>query len=149
MHEDVAELICRFQQAFDRHDWASLRDCLDDEVFTDYSSFRGTAPSTVGADVYIELRQQALGNLLMQHNHSNLVVTSQTDDRASASCNYQIYRFECDGDRHFHSWGTYEFGLALRAPGWKICSITQHLLKNQGDASIHGALDSNVGSSAD
>lgn len=142
MHKNVAELICRFQRAFDQHDWAALRNCLDDKVFTDYSSFRGTAPSTVQADEYVELRRQALSDLLMQHNHSNLVVTSQTDHRASASCNYQIYRFQREGDRHFHSWGTYEFGLVLRASGWKICAITQHLLKNEGDPSVHGALGS-------
>ena len=140
MHQHVAELISRFQRSFDQHDWLALRDCLDDEIFTDYSSFRGTDPSTVQADEYVELRQQALSNLLMQHHHSNLVITSRTDDRTSVSCNYQIYRFERDGDGHVHSFGSYDFGLVRRPEGWKICSIAQHLLKNEGDASIHGAL---------
>ena len=140
MYEDVSQLICRFQRAFDQHDWTALRACLDDEVCTDYSSFRGTDPSRVLADEYVELRRQALSDLLMQHNHSNLAISSEDEESASASCNYQIYRFERNGDGHFHSWGTYDFGLVRRSAGWKICSITQHLLKNDGDPSVHGAL---------
>ena len=140
MYEEVSELICRFQRAFDQHDWAAMRACLDAEVLIDYSSFRGTDPARVLADDYVELRRQALTDLLMQHNHSNLTLSSRSDDRASASCNYQIFRFERDGDQHFHSWGTYDFGLVRRPAGWKICSITQHLLKSEGDPSIHGAL---------
>lgn len=142
MYEHVSDLICRFQRAFDQHDWLALRACLDDELFIDYSSFRGTDPAHVLADDYIEVRRQALSELVLQHNHSNLMVSQRTDDQASASCNYQIYRFERDGDRHFHSFGTYDFDLVRRNDGWKICSITQHLLKNEGDASIHGAFNS-------
>ena len=140
LHQHISEVICRFQQAFDQHDWAAMRACLDDEVFVDYSSFRGTEPSRVLADEYVEQRRRQLGHLVMQHNHSNLVLSSESDERASVSCNFQIYRFERDGDRYFHSWGTYEFGFVRRPVGWKICSIIQHLLKNEGNPSIHGAL---------
>lgn len=140
MHQQISELICGFQQAFDRHDWAAMRACLDAEVFVDYSSFRGTKPSRILADEYVDLRRRDLGDLVMQHNHSNLVVSSRSDDQTSASCNFQIYRFERDGDRYFHSWGAYEFGFLRRLDGWKICSITQYLLNSEGDPSIHGAL---------
>lgn len=140
MYEHTSALICRFQRAFDQHDWAAMRACLDDEVFVDYSSFRGADPQTVRAERYVEQRQQALSDLLMQHNHSNLALTSSSNERANATCNYQIYRFEREGVRYFHSWGTYDFGIVRRPAGWKICSITQHLLKSEGDPSIHGAL---------
>ena len=58
----VSELVCRFQRAFDQHDWSAMRGCLDDEVFVDYSSFRGTDPARILADEYIELRRQALSD---------------------------------------------------------------------------------------
>lgn len=140
MFDQVSALVCRFQRAFDQHDWTALRACLDDEINVDYSSFRGTAPARVPASEYVALRQKALDELVMQHNHTNLTLSTESDDQASASCNYQIYRFERDGNRHFHSWGTYEFGLVRRSDEWKIGSITQHLLKSEGDPSIHGAL---------
>ncbi len=138
--QHVSDLICRFQEAFDHHDWDALTSCLDDELFIDYSSFRGTDPEWISADGYVNLRRQALSDLAMQHNHSNLKVSLQSNERAAASCNYQIYRFERDGERHFHSFGTYEFGLLLRHSQWKICAIKQNLIKNEGDPSIHGAL---------
>ena len=140
MYRHVSELICRFQRAFDQHDWEAMRACLDDEVFVDYSSFRGMHPSRLLADEYVELRRKDLSDLVMQHNHNNLALISISADNVSVSCNYQIYRFERDGYRHFHSWGTYDFSLVRRPSGWKICSIAQHLLKNEGDPSIHGAL---------
>ena len=84
--------------------------------------------------------RNALGDLLMQHNHTNLTLSQEPVDRASVACNYQIYRFERHGSRHFHSWGTYDFGLTRRPDGWKISAITQHLIKNDGDPSVHGAL---------
>lgn len=140
MHQQLSELICRFQQAFDRHDWAAMRACLDDEVFVDYSSFRGKEPSRIPADEFVDQRQRDLGDLVMQHNHSNLVLSSESDDRTSALCNFQIYRFERDGDRYFHSWGTYEFGFVRSPTGWKVCSIIQHLHRSEGDPSIHGAM---------
>jgi len=140
IHQQVSDLICRFQQAFDRHDWNAMRACLDDDPFVDYSSFRGTEPERISADEYVRLRQQALSNLLMQHNHSNLAVRLHSDERASATCNYQIFRFERHGDRQFHSFGTYEFGLVLRRSEWRISSITQHLIQNEGDQSIHGGV---------
>ncbi len=137
VYEQISDLICRFQRSFDLHDWEVMRSCLDDEIFVDYSSFRGTEPSRISADEYVELRRQALSDLLMQHNHCNLVLSLQTSRRASASCNYQIMRFEREGNRHFHSWGTYDFGFVRRSDEWRISSIAQHLLKNDGEPSIH------------
>ena len=142
MYEHISELISQFQRAFDQHDWSALRACLDDEIFVDYSSFRGSDASEVRAEDYVDLRKNALGDLVMQHNHSNLTLSVESPNRASASCNYQIYRFERDTDRFFHSWGTYDFGLVRHPEGWKICAITQHLLRNEGEPSIHGALRS-------
>jgi len=88
----------------------------------------------------VTARRQALGDLTMQHTYSNLAITFESDDHVRTTCNYRIDRFERDGDHYFHSWGTYEFGLVRRDVGWRISSIAQHLLKNEGDPSVHGAL---------
>ena len=140
MYDHVSELIWRFQRAFDHHDWKGLRECLDDEVFIDYSSFRGTEPAHVLAEVYVQMRRHALSDLMMQHSHSNLVLSPGSHGLVSAKCDYQIKRFEREGGRHFHSWGTYNFEWVRRHTGWKICSIIQHLLRTEGDPAIHGAM---------
>lgn len=66
MYAQVSELIRRFQRAFDNHDWDALRACLDDEGSIDYSSFRGTDPSRVLADVYVQARRDALSDLVIR-----------------------------------------------------------------------------------
>ena len=142
----VHELLCRFQSAFDEHDWDALAACLAPRVYTDYSSFRGTAPATVDRDEYVGLRRAALSTLRMQHGFSNLRVEplAAVDglERARARCHYAIHRF---GDRgpdgtapFFHSFGRYVFELERPAgAGWRIAGITQVLLENVGDPAIH------------
>ena len=145
VHQPLHDLVCRFQSAFDQHDWDGLSRCLGERLFTDYSSFRGTPPSTVARDDYIGLRRAALSALRMQHNFSNLRVEidGQGDGaRARGFCNYAILRFGArvgGGETpFFHSYGRYVFDFERSTDcNWVICGITQILLENVGDATIH------------
>ena len=135
---EIEALLCRFMQAFDERDWTALRTCLDARVFCDYSSLRGQTPGEISADEYVAQRSDSLSSLRMQHNFSNLQ-TAVDGDRASARCNYLILRF-LDEDRYFHSFGHYRFEFLRRDGSWKVSSITQNLLQNVGDPSIHGGV---------
>jgi hypothetical protein len=122
-----------------------MRECLCDEVFTDYSSFRGTPAVTIRADEYVEQRRTALQALEMQHNFLNLrVELDAATAAATARCNYIIHRFHPSfggaGDHYFHSYGHYVFGLMTIDGAWRISRITQHLLRSQGNPEVHGAL---------
>ena len=121
-----------------------MRECLCDEVFVDYASFRGDPAATIPADLYVEQRRNALETLDMQHNFLNLrVELDAATQTATARCNYLIYRFHpsFDGvnDHYFHSYGHYFFGFIRVNGNWKISRITQQLLRNQGNRKIHGA----------
>ena len=140
----IGGLLARFYQSFDEKDWPLMRACLCDEVFADYSSFRGRPAATLRAEVYVNQRRTALQALAMQHNFLNLRVEVAPDARsATARCNYIIHRFhpafESGNDHYFHSYGSYRFAIASLAGTWKICGITQHLLRNSGDRELHGA----------
>jgi hypothetical protein len=146
----VSDLLARLFQAFDDKDWPMLRDCLCDDVFADYSSFRGVPPETMAADAYVEQRRTAVHTLDMQHNFSNLRVQPGADATvATARCNYVIHRFHPSvdgrsgsprpGDQFFHSYGHYVFGLTHAAGAWRISRITQQLLRSHGNREIHGA----------
>ncbi len=140
---DVAYSICRFQRAFDQHDWGGLEACLAPQLWIDYGDLRGTPPEQESASHYCELRRAALDHLDLQHNHSNLVVFD-TEDRGSlrARCNFQIFRFERSGPRHFHSFGTYEFTLNSDRQGdFRIVSIRQTVTHQSGDPEIHLGVD--------
>ena len=143
----VGDLLARFFQAFDEKDWPLMRACLCDEVFADYSSFRGQPAATLRAEVYVDQRRTALQALATQHNFLNLRVEVAPDTlSATARCNYIIHRFhpavESGNDRYFHSYGNYRFAFARPAAAWKICGITQHLLQNTGNRALHGAVRS-------
>jgi hypothetical protein len=147
----ISDLLSRFFQSFDDHDWSMMRSCLCDEVHTDYSSFRNVPASTITGDHYVEQRRVALHTLDMQHNFLNLriVLQDETKSAAEARCNYIIHRFHptFDGtnDHFFHSYGNYVFEL-LKVDNeissnaeWRIAKITQNLLRNYGNREIHGA----------
>lgn len=138
---DISELICRFQLAFDLHDWAALRACLADLVFVDYSSFRRDEPGLIRAESYVEQRRSAMSHLRVQHDHTNMQV-EVAEGTATVRCNYSIHRFEDGGPRHLHSLGRYRFTLSRRADGWVIDGIEQQLLANEGDPSLHPGVPS-------
>jgi 3-phenylpropionate/cinnamic acid dioxygenase small subunit len=138
---EVAQALYAFQRAFDEHDWPGLTACLAAEVRTDYGDLRATAPAVESAGDYVARRELALDHLDLQHNLTNVEVEAEDGTgaraRARARANFQIYRFERDGDRHFHSWGTYHFSLERTAGRWRITAITQRVLRNDGDPSLH------------
>ena len=125
----VADLICRFQRAFDTHDWGGLESCLAPQLKVDYGDLRGSPPKRESASSYCELRKNSLDHLDLQHNYTNLVVIdTMHPDRFQAQCNFQIYRFERSGPRHFHTYGTYVFGLERDPKGdLRISSIQQRV----------------------
>jgi hypothetical protein len=140
----INDLLTCFFQAFDDKDWWMMRDCLCDEVFTDYSSFRDVRPSTISGDTYVEQRRAALQALDMQHNFFNLRVdVDEGAETATARCNYSIHRFHPSYDglspHSFHSCGHYLFAFAIVCGNWRISRITQNLLRDHGDREIHGA----------
>ena len=98
-----------------------MRSCLSETVDCDYSSFRGTPPSTITRDEYVDQRKVALLFLKTQRNLSNIsIIASAT--QAEATCNYAILRFhpEFDGsrERYFHSYGQYRFRVVRSGEPW-------------------------------
>jgi len=139
---EVNRLLYRFMQSFDEKDWHTMRLCLCDSVFCDYSSFRGTPAGEIVAEEYVARRRSALSELAMQHNILNVNVDVD-GDRANARCNYVIHRFRLEAagsaGEFFHSYGRYVFDLRRDTGEWKIAAIEQILIANRGNPAIHGA----------
>jgi len=141
----VGDLIGRFLGAFDAHDWADLESCLAPRLKVDYGDLRGSPPMEQPASQYVELRRAALDRLDVQHHHTDLIVSDTADPRhLRAQCRFQIYRFERSGPRHFHTYGTYEFGVERDSTGdLRISSIRQRVSGNSGDPAIHRGVTRN------
>jgi 3-phenylpropionate/cinnamic acid dioxygenase small subunit len=140
---EIQDLLFRFMRSFDEKSWDKMRACLSEAVDCDYSSFRGTPPSTLSRDTYVSQRREALSFLKTQHNLSNISITA-SGAGIEARCNYAILRFhqDFDGspDEFFHSYGHYGFKIVRSGEAWSISSIKQVVLMNHGNPALHGGL---------
>ena len=134
----VQEIIIRTATAIDLRDWDMLRGCLMDAIMVDYRDLRGESPTIIAADAYVAQRREALTPLHTQHLSSNHLISIDSD---TARCSSQmvIYRRKQtdNGMVHFDTHCHYEHTLQRTESGWKIASIKQTILWNEGDASIH------------
>jgi hypothetical protein len=138
MNEDMLEIqkvIARFATSFDLKDWSELEACLTESLYTDYSDLRGTPPHTVTATDYVSARREALDQLKLHHLVSNYEV--DFNDANTATCRASMVVWRKSDEEEFTSHCVYTFQLTKLNSDWKINSITQKVLWNEGKASIH------------
>jgi hypothetical protein len=131
----IQELIARFANSFDRKDWSGLESCFTESLYTDYSDLRGTAPETVKASDYVAARRKALDHLKLHHLVSNIEIDFLSAKQATCRASMIVWR-KSDEDE-FTSHCVYEFQLTKQNTKWKISGITQKILWNEGNPSIH------------
>lgn len=137
MTRDVASTIGAFATSFDRKDWAGLEALLADELELDYSDLRGEK-GRVARSAYVAKRRAALERLDTHHLLANLEIDAGAE---AASCRASGVIYRRKDERFFHSHVVYEFGLRRHGQSWRIASITQRVLWNEGDPALHaGAL---------
>ena len=138
MHEDILkiqQLIARFANSFDVKDWDGLQACFTESLYTDYSDLRGTPPETISASEYVRLRRESLDHLKLHHLVSNYEITFPGFDVAACRASMVVWRRSEAEDFTTHC--IYDFQLARQRGTWKISGITQKVLWNDGNASIH------------
>jgi|HubBroStandDraft_5_1064220.scaffolds.fasta_scaffold378527_1 hypothetical protein len=133
----IKKTIEKFCESFDKKDWMMMNECLMENIYVDYSSFRKTTPGNISAKEFIELRKTGLQHLTTKHQTNNFQITFN-NEQATCECDFVIQRFD-DSGKYFHSYGHYTFLLSEKNDACKIESITQVVLKNEGDSAIHGA----------
>jgi hypothetical protein len=132
---EMQDVIARFANCFDRKDWSGLESCFTNSLYTDYSDLRSTAPETIKASKYVAARREALDHLKLHHLVSNYEFDFLSADRATCRASMIVWR-KSDVEE-FTSHCVYEFQLIKQEVNWKISGITQKILWNEGQASIH------------
>lgn len=138
MEKDVLEIqkvIARFANSFDVKDWNGLEACLTESLYTDYSDLRGTPPQTVSAKDYVQKRIDSLDDLKLHHLVSNYEVDLTGSN--SATCRASMVVWRVSDEEEFTSHCVYIFQLTKPDSDWKISSITQKVLWNEGTSSLH------------
>ena len=133
----IQEVLARFANSFDRKDWSGLESCFTESLYTDYSDLRSTAPETIKASEYVAARRQALDHLKLHHLVSNYEIAFLGADQATCRASMIVWRKS--DEEEFTSHCVYEFQLAKQNADWKINGITQKVLWNEGQASIHSS----------
>ena len=133
--QEIQELIARFATSFDLKDWDELQSCLTESLYTDYADLRGTPPETLTASEYVRLRRESVGHLKMHHLVSNYEIDFA--DSNTAACRASMVVWRTSGEDEFTSHCLYTFRLVRQDGGWKINSISQKVLWNEGNASLH------------
>jgi SnoaL-like domain len=134
-------LIDDFFRAFDARDWVGMRITIAAELKIDFTTPRGGRPMLleVNPDSFVRHRANSITSVDMHHDF-DLMTLWIDEDVAEASGRFAIKRFSEDGERHFHSWGEYEFTFVREyRRGWRIRSIAQMAWRSEGDAKLHVA----------
>jgi 3-phenylpropionate/cinnamic acid dioxygenase small subunit len=133
---EIQQLIFRFANCFDLKDWEGLGSCLTDVVHTDYSQLRGTLPGDQRREDFVSQRRIALDSLKTQHLCSNIVVGESMAGAHNVKATMVIYRRDQNG-QVFNTHCIYDFAVLQAAERWRIASITQNVLWNDGQQTIH------------
>ena len=131
----IQELVARFANSFDVKDWQGLQTCFTESLYTDYSDLRGTLPETITANEYVRLRRDSLDHLKLHHLVSNYEI--DLTDSNTAACRASMVVWRKADEEEFTSHCIYKFQLVKQTGGWKINGITQKVLWNEGQASLH------------
>jgi len=133
-HDEVANTLNRFMNCFDLKDWRLMVDLLEGTIKIDYADLRGGPPAEITADEYVRTRSEALQELATHHQLTNLDIdVSESAASAAASC--MIHRRQ--GEKTFNSHAFYRFRLGRSSGVWRISAISQRILWNEGDSTIH------------
>ena len=132
---EIQKTIARFATSFDMKDWNGLEACFTESLYTDYSDLRGTPPQTVSAKDYVQKRIDSLDHLKLHHLVSNYEV--DLTDSNSATCRASMVVWRKSDEEDFTSHCVYIFQLTKVSSDWKISGITQKVLWNEGETSIH------------
>ncbi len=131
----IQAVIARFATSFDVKDWDGLQSCFTESLYTDYGDLRGTPPQTVTAAAYASGRRESLGHLKLHHLVSNYEI--DFPDASHATCRASMIVWRKSETEEVTSHCIYLFQLTRQASDWKISSITQKVLWNEGVPSIH------------
>lgn len=136
--DDPAAVLPRLLQAADDLDWTAVRDCLADDVRTDYSELFGGEAETLSADELVkrwqgllpgfDATQHLLGTGLVEEREGGLTV------RTHVRAYHRIA--DAEGGAVWGVHGHYVVPLELSAAGWRIAGITLRLFYQEGNTGL-------------
>ncbi len=138
----IIDIIVGIANAMDDKNWHRLRKYLANEIYIDYSEFRGELPQKIKAEAYVQQRVEGLTGLKTLHISTNHEV-AVNKDYAQCRSAYCIYRFDstCEpGQDRLDTAGNYEHDLIKVEGEWRVSAIKQTVVIISGNRRIHRGL---------
>ena len=144
----ITDLVQRYGQATDGHDFALLRTCYGEKIVVDHSPTIGMGKMTVSADKWCDLARQFHGQL--DGDEHILIPQGIVIEGDEASCHVLMhashYYRAASGSPHQNILGTYDFKFSRAADGWKIVESIQGMSWSEGNWQFHNDIQASLGS---
>lgn len=135
---DIIETCTRMMWSVDTREWAALPGLLGDTVVHDFTSIYGGESQVLTAAEVTGMWSKLIGAFdATQHLLGNHLVTVEAE-RAELTASFQSTHRLANpyGSPQWTLYGTYRFGLARTATGWKIDKIVMTAGWGEGNKEI-------------
>lgn len=135
----IIDVIQRYGQGVDTHDFALLRTCYTDEIEVDHSPTIGIGRMRMSADRWCELAEKF--HTQLDGDQHVLVPQSIVINENKATCHvlmhaHHFYR-QANGSPFQSLVGMYDLSLVKTVSGWKICESVQAVSWAEGNWQFH------------
>jgi hypothetical protein len=150
-HTAIVDLVQRYGQATDTHDFKLLRTCYGDEIEVDHTPTIGGGLFRISADKWCRLAEKFHGQL--DGDEHIMIPQSIVIDGDNASCHVlmhasHFYR-KANGSPYQTIAGTYDMNLVRTKAGWKIAKSVQKLHFAEGNWQFHEEIKGSLGNLED
>lgn len=136
---ESADVLQRYGQCVDMHDFDLLRTCYTDEIEVDHGPTIGMGHARVSADKWCELARKFHSQL--DGDEHILIPQSVVINGDTAFCHVLVHAHHfyraANGSPFQMLVGTYDMGFVKTADGWKICRTIQGLRWSEGNWQFH------------
>jgi hypothetical protein len=134
----IVETVVKYAIAIDAADWDGFSSVLTDPVHIDFSE-AGLPAADLPREAFVGFARQGLEAWdARQHISPNHVVTFDESDPDTALCTSymyaQHYKKGAPSGEFYLMRGSYDNQMVRTESGWKITSLTQHILWLEGNA---------------
>ncbi|MBP2299721.1 nuclear transport factor 2 family protein [Azospirillum picis] len=146
-HIAITDLVQRYGQGTDTHDFDLLRTCYGDEIEVDHSPTIGMGRMRVSADKWCRLAKEFHGRL--DGDEHIMIPQGIVIDGDRASCRVLMHASHfyraANGSPYQSLVGSYAFKFVRADDGWKIAESVQQVAWTEGNWQFHNEIKDSLG----
>ena len=138
-HTEITDVVTRYGQSVDMHDFARLRTCYTDEIEMDHKPTTEIERTHFTADEWCALAEKF--HTQLDGDEHILVPQGIVVNDDTASCHVLMhanhFKRDAKGGPFQSLIGSYDLEFKRTSDGWKICKSTQQIRWSEGNWQFH------------